>query len=98
MGKISDSKLDSMIDKIKERNLLKCILLKYISDTGMISLELNEHVYLEGIANNVIKRTIEKRLFPKRICESDLREIFPDVEIPQSVWKEKLMNKFVKVV
>lgn len=98
MGKISDTKLDSMIDELMEFNLIKCVLLKYIANTGMVSLEMDKNLQIMAIAYNAIMRTIEKQLLPKRICESDLHKIFPDVEIPKSVWKENLMNKFVKVV
>lgn len=90
--------IDKEIEEIKCFNLMNCILLYHAANGCTLGLESNEKITLYGIAENAIKRSLEKGLFPKNVCTDDLREIFPDVEIPESEWKNNFIRKFCTVV
>lgn len=95
MGNIE---IDKEIEEIKRFNLINCIMLYHVANSCTLGLELNEKIELYGIADNAIRRSLEKGLFPKNVCVDDLREIFPDVEIPKSEWKNNFISKFCTVV
>lgn len=90
--------IDKEIEEIKRFNLINCVMLYHVANGCTLGLELNEKIALCGITENAIKRSLEKGLFPKNVCTDDLREIFPDVEIPESEWKNNFISKFCTVV
>lgn len=90
--------IDKEIEEIKRFNLINCVLLYHATNVCTLGLELNEKISLCGIAENAIKRSLEKGLFPQNVCADDVREIFPDVEIPKSEWKNNFISKFCTVV
>lgn len=90
--------IDKEIEEIKRFNLINCVMLYHVANGCALGLELDERIELCGIAKNAIKRSLEKGLFPQNVCVDYLREMFPDVEIPKSEWKNNFINKFCTVV